>query len=597
MTISKPLAVFDGGSDLKALLETLEWGSIAARFSSGVAAKAYKLRKRIASDVLIRLGGDSALVVVAIIGPNNSGKSTLFSKTTGTNFSPSSAEGGYTRRLTGVVSPRLYEELKRDESRRGAFFERFSVRFEDSDVADENALFLHPSEKIPENLVLIDTPDFDSVFQENRKLAESLIVTADLIFAVVTKHTYMNEMVRKFVSEAISFDRSYAVLYNEATDRETARKHVFDMTRNFGSPAIIGYYSLHDRGVSSNLDAFRPARIDDDSALDMNVFSGALAREILLKSRSASLKALSKELADFEAALDVEFKGRSDFVAEVRRQAHEIGKTATNSVFPIGMLEKGFVDALDKVSEAHRVMRWFPKIIGKVGKTIKTGYDKFLSTKPRVQEEFPTIMHLEMNAMEKEYPGFLERVKSLAIKFRAATRANSGGTHDEDEGEFSKLLALDLAPERMDGFRGRLGHRMAELEHSTAEFRTWCATRCADVLKDHKNISWLQVKATGMTLAPIAAAIPIVVLTGGVGADIAVLSAAAALSPLSQKLVNVLGDKVLDEAHETWKRNRSAAIAEIIANELIPASLAMQQDDSKMLARLHSCIDGARKHL
>ena len=64
-----------------------------------------RLRRRLARDVLPRLDAQAPLLLVALAGPNNVGKSTLFNTLAGAPLSPARAEGGLTRQCLAAVHP------------------------------------------------------------------------------------------------------------------------------------------------------------------------------------------------------------------------------------------------------------------------------------------------------------------------------------------------------------------------------------------------------------------------------------------------------------------------------------------------------------
>ncbi|HEY1335606.1 MAG TPA: GTPase, partial [Myxococcaceae bacterium] len=60
-------------------------------------ALARRVRTRILRDLLPRLSSDAPLLLVAVAGPNNVGKSTLFNTLVAADLSPARAEGGLTQ--------------------------------------------------------------------------------------------------------------------------------------------------------------------------------------------------------------------------------------------------------------------------------------------------------------------------------------------------------------------------------------------------------------------------------------------------------------------------------------------------------------------
>jgi hypothetical protein len=71
------------------------------------------LAERLRRDLLPRLGGDAPLLLVAIAGPNNVGKSTLFNALVGAALSPARPEGGLTKQCLAAAHPATWTgELK-----------------------------------------------------------------------------------------------------------------------------------------------------------------------------------------------------------------------------------------------------------------------------------------------------------------------------------------------------------------------------------------------------------------------------------------------------------------------------------------------------
>ena len=60
------------------------------------------------------------------------------------------------------------------------------------DASDPAELLVVEVPDLPEGLLLVDAPDFDSVVTRNRDAAEALARVLDLALVVVTRHTYQN---------------------------------------------------------------------------------------------------------------------------------------------------------------------------------------------------------------------------------------------------------------------------------------------------------------------------------------------------------------------------------------------------------------------
>ena len=181
---------------------------------------ARRLGERIRRDLLPRLNAEAPLLLAAIAGPNNVGKSTLFNALAGERLSPAHPEGGLTKQCLAVAHPATAS---------GAGLEALSRRYSVVGVpAGETPpvdtagpvgrLYLAQPRALPQGLVLLDTPDVDSVVAANRERTEALLVTVDVVVFVVSRHTYQNAALVAFIREAVAHGRPWLVLYNEAQD-------------------------------------------------------------------------------------------------------------------------------------------------------------------------------------------------------------------------------------------------------------------------------------------------------------------------------------------------------------------------------------------
>src|SRR5262249_61588738 len=112
-------------------------------------------------------------------------------------------------------------------------------------------LFLTSTPTLPAGLVLVDTPDFDSVVRENRLRSEALLVTVDVVVFVVSRHTYQNAAMVDVVQQAVGRGRPWVVVYNEAPELETVRAHLDKLAADVGASPFARYRSPHDPEVEA----------------------------------------------------------------------------------------------------------------------------------------------------------------------------------------------------------------------------------------------------------------------------------------------------------------------------------------------------------
>jgi hypothetical protein len=230
-------------------------------------------------------------LMVAICGGANSGKSTLFNSLLRVRLSPVRGDAGSTRRVLAAGHPDLFARA----SLIGSLFAPFGTLPETFD--DPAALLdtgppvyaAHP--KVPQSLVLMDTPDFDTGSEDryiNRDIAAEVLEACNVLIYIVTNATYNNlentRFMRRVLTEAGL--RKCILVYNCSrtfTD-EQVRAHLNTTAANvYGSDAeryLIGYYRTDTSDAVAAGQAWmalRPVRSEPDI---LDLLSGLDPRRI-----------------------------------------------------------------------------------------------------------------------------------------------------------------------------------------------------------------------------------------------------------------------------------------------------------------------------
>jgi hypothetical protein len=150
-----------------------------------------------------------------VTGGTNTGKSLVFNHLAGEPFSAVDHRASGTKHPVCLVP-------KQDTS-----FEPVLTRHFDSfrcipwsnaeqslNPADENQLFWLEGKNVPERLMLLDTPDFDTDRERNWDRAKAVRHAADVVIAVLTEQKYNDAAVRLFFREAAEADKPMIVLFN-----------------------------------------------------------------------------------------------------------------------------------------------------------------------------------------------------------------------------------------------------------------------------------------------------------------------------------------------------------------------------------------------
>ncbi|HET9037364.1 MAG TPA: GTPase, partial [Myxococcaceae bacterium] len=263
-------------------------------------ALARRVRTRISRDLLPRLSSDAPLLLVAVAGPNNVGKSTLFNTLVRANLSPARAEGGLTQQCLAAAT---------SETASGAGREALSARYEVvllppgarapvTEPGPPGRLFLTSTPTLPRGLVLVDTPDFDSVVRENRLRSEALLLTVDVVVFVVSRHTYQNAALVDVVRDAVGRGRPWVVVYNEAPELETVRPHLDKLTADVGAPPFARYRSPHDPEVEAGRRRLSVEPVDGGPGLAELLGDPERGAALRTRARAAALRDAAAELRE-----------------------------------------------------------------------------------------------------------------------------------------------------------------------------------------------------------------------------------------------------------------------------------------------------------
>jgi len=156
--------------------------------------------------ILPKLAQDFPLVA-AICGGGSSGKSSLFNSLIQEHISPTGGTAGINRRILICGNERHADGNKAF----GDLFESFGFR--PQPLMDMNDL-TRPGEaryilnaRTPENLVLLDTPDFDTGLKGNylnREIARQALDVSDILIYIFTNANYNNRDNTDFIAEILT---------------------------------------------------------------------------------------------------------------------------------------------------------------------------------------------------------------------------------------------------------------------------------------------------------------------------------------------------------------------------------------------------------
>jgi hypothetical protein len=215
------------------------------------------------------LAGEGCLVV-AVAGGTNTGKSTVFNLLLGRDISPVRSTAAATCRPLLAANQRRYEECLS-----GKLVPEFAPRRLDEPESlvqrdsPASTLYVVREDRLPDRMVLLDTPDVDSIDRQNWDVAEHLRAAGDVLVAIVTGEKYKDDRVVQFFRSAHGSGRLILPLMNKANpedDFAIARAQLEEFQRDVGADRATCFVVPHDFTLAKRFDQ-AIASLDGDTTL------------------------------------------------------------------------------------------------------------------------------------------------------------------------------------------------------------------------------------------------------------------------------------------------------------------------------------------
>lgn len=196
------------------------------------------------------------LLVVAIVGGTNIGKSAIFNHLAGEVASAACPLAAGTKHPVCFVPKELA-----DPALLGRLFEPFKLcdwRSADDPLGEspENRLFWRVGPAMPPRLLLLDAPDVDSDAEVNWRRARAIRQTADVLVAVLTQQKYNDAAVKRFFRAAVEADKPIIVVFNQCemeADAEYWPRWLATFRETTGARPELVYVVPYDRRAAEEL--------------------------------------------------------------------------------------------------------------------------------------------------------------------------------------------------------------------------------------------------------------------------------------------------------------------------------------------------------
>ncbi len=190
------------------------------------------------------------LLVVAIVGGTNIGKSVLFNQLAGQVASAVSPLAAGTKHPVCLAPPGMADPALLAEVFQGFRLRPWQSAEEALQEADEDRLFWRAGRNVPPKLLLIDAPDVDSDVRVNWRRARAIRQAADVLVGVLTQQKYNDAAVKQFFREAAEADKPVIVIFNQCdleADRPYWPRWLETFCAETGARPELVYVVPHDR--------------------------------------------------------------------------------------------------------------------------------------------------------------------------------------------------------------------------------------------------------------------------------------------------------------------------------------------------------------
>ena len=413
--------------------------------------------------------------------------------------------------------------------------------------------------------MLIDTPDFDSILEDNRIASESLLAVADLVIAVVTRHSYQNRAVVRFLERWLQHGRPWMLVYNEASDAEVAaraRRQARRRRRHAAAGGLLGAAQPRRAAAATRRsipDQLSPgARRRRSTAARRCCSTSTQIAEVKSRAFDAALARLRDALREAAAALAADALRAGAVLQAAEARAIEAGMRVAAAAMPARPFVDAFRTVLDRRSNPLS-RSWRTTL-----RHIRLGI-----------ESLP-LARCAADAPQPENGGGQPGRRSSATSWPrpgrrsgrswCATSAARRATRRARPAGAAVARAARRRPRRPAPRRGvrraRRRRRSTWTTADVAEFQRACEQLVERAIEDRGFDLDIQAAADLATLVPIALAAAVIVNTGGLGSDIAAAGGGALGTFLFEKYAHVLGSGIMADARRRWTEVRGRQLAQ-----------------------------------
>lgn len=485
------------GQALESLAESLERRAGNAP-SPTKSEKATRLARHIRDFLLPRAADLSSPLIVVLLGSTGAGKSSLFNAIAGRRVSESGLLRPTTRQAVALVNPA-------DDA---------GIRLPEVSVVSDPLT--------PPGLVLVDSPDFDSVELANRKLALDLLEAADLIIFVTTVTRYADFVPWTVLARANERGVPMLAVINRMPAEDEDARAVMDDYRRL----LVGG-DIEKLGAFGNLEVVAV----EEGALDRNI--DGLARAAI----NPILGAIERLQSDTEARKEIArraLKAALDSLPEsIEQIAREVAAEEEAAVMLVRKAEENYRRGLAEVEgeiasgtllRGEVLRQWLEFVrAGPTARFLSEGIGRIATSLRNLFRPQPAVP-----APDVREAAFSDLIASAIRQADEAARRTANSWAEDEYGAAALARQPDLW-----GSRSNLG---SILQESLNRWVDRIADEIAVVGQQRKG--WAQAATIGLNVLGTSVMLAVFVHTGGLtGAEIGI---GAGTAVVNQKLLEAI---------------------------------------------------------
>ena len=509
------------------------------------------------------LGGKGCLVA-AVTGGTNTGKSTIFNILVGGTISP------VVNTAAATCHPLLAANAVRAaECLEGKLVPEFRPMPLENPLAvvereyPDDALFVAVTENLPHHLVVMDTPDVDSIDKQNWEVAEHIRAAGDVLVAVVTGEKYKDERVVRFFREAHAAGRVILPVMNKANperDFEVARKQLAEFCNDVGikGPTFV---VAHDFNLAKKTGI-----------------------EITPLGKTEHLRA-HLEGIDVRAVKENVFRGTvrhfaesaGDFLDRAERLGDELRETA--AAFDARAREAArHYDPAPGAEVGHLFHEFVQSKRGPVRRAIGTASSAFVRTTSAIGRRVTAALRNRATldaaqteaeaAKDRQHRRQIERIaRDLAASYFDAARSASEPA--------SRLLEPAVEALDVDAAVETTIREVLATDDVSEAFRAHAMRTLNTWWDDHRGRrTVLEALDIMLAIMPAAIAAPISVYTGGIGASEAVVAVGPFAAQFVTRVMEYQFADAMFDFLSPWKQEQQAELTAALRRNLTEPILA-----------------------